>query len=138
MGAKLSSLLNPEISLGSNPLNPWSSKTVGVIAPMLSKFLKHIRGSGKNKERLLQIKVEDICCRFPHLAEEIMKQIDYQSLTNCKLANRDISKFLDKGRFLWKQMILKNITGNHLSVFNLAEKVIIILVFISFFRERTS
>ena len=92
-------------------------KSVSVIASILSKLLKYIRVSGLNKDRILQIKMEDICSRFPHLAEEIMKQIDYQSLTNCKLANRDICKFLNKGRFLWKQIILKSITGNCPSVF---------------------
>ena len=39
--------------------------------------------------------------------------LDYLSLAKIKEASRDISQFLDNGRFLWKQMILKNISGNH-------------------------
>ena len=56
--------------------------------------------------------MEEVCERFPLLAEDIIKEMDYQSLTKLKEASREICNFLDDGRVLWKQMILKNITGN--------------------------
>ena len=51
--------------------------------------------------------------RFPILAEDVIKKIDYQSLTKLKEASRDVSEFLDNGRVLWKQMCLKNLEGNY-------------------------
>ena len=56
--------------------------------------------------------MEEVCKRFPLLAEDVIKRIDHQSLTKFKKASRDISEFLDDGRILWKQMILKNVEGN--------------------------
>ena len=55
--------------------------------------------------------MEEVCARFPFLAEEIMKELDYQSLAKCREVGRKICGFLDNGRVLWKQMILKNIAG---------------------------
>ena len=52
--------------------------------------------------------------RFTLLAEDVMKNIDYQSLVKFKEASRDICEFLDNGRVLWKQIILKNISGNNI------------------------
>ena len=46
------------------------------------------------------------------MAENIVKKIDYQSLSKCMEANREVCEFLDNGRLLWKQMILKNVKGN--------------------------
>ena len=60
---------------------------------------------------ILTFNMEEVCKRFPLVAEDVIKNIDYQSLTKFKEASRDVSEFLDNGRVLWKQMILKNITG---------------------------
>ena len=57
--------------------------------------------------------MEEVCTRFPHLARDIIKKIDHLSLTRFKVASRDICKFLESGRFIWKQMISKDISGNH-------------------------
>ena len=55
--------------------------------------------------------------RFPILAEDVIKKIDYQSLTKLKEASRDVSEFLDNGRVLWKQMCLKNLEGNYFNLY---------------------
>ena len=55
--------------------------------------------------------MEEVIERFPHLGDKIMKELDYQSLVKCKEASRELCEFFDNGRVLWKQMILKNITG---------------------------
>ena len=56
--------------------------------------------------------MEEVCNRFPHLVENIMKQIDYQSLTNCKEVSREMYRYFNTGRTLWKKIILKSIAGN--------------------------
>ena len=62
--------------------------------------------------------MEEVCKRFPGLAEDVIAKIDPKSLTRFKKSSRGVSKFLENGRGLWKQMILKSISGNfqqHLS-----------------------
>ena len=53
--------------------------------------------------------MEDIFTEFPNLGENIINEIDQKSLTNFRMASRKICKFLVSGKFLWKQIILKNI-----------------------------
>ena len=60
--------------------------------------------------------MEEACIRFPLVAQKVLKEIDYQSLTKLKEASRNISEFLDRDRILWRQIILKKITGNSLSI----------------------
>ena len=55
--------------------------------------------------------MEEVCKRFPHLVENVMKQLDYQSLTNCKEVSRGLYDFFNNGRIMWKKMIIKNLTG---------------------------
>jgi hypothetical protein len=56
--------------------------------------------------------MEEVCKRFPGLAEDVIAKIDPQSLTRFKESSRGVSEFLDKGKCLWKRMILENISGN--------------------------
>ena len=56
--------------------------------------------------------MEEVCKRFPGLAEDVIAKIDPKSLTRFKKSSRGVTKFLENGRGLWKQMILKNISGN--------------------------
>ena len=44
------------------------------------------------------------------MGEMIYERVDYQSLTKCKEADRKTCEFLNNGRFLWVQMIRKNVT----------------------------
>ena len=44
------------------------------------------------------------------MGEMIFERVDYQTLTKCKEADRKTCEFLNNGRFLWVQMIRKNIT----------------------------
>ena len=60
--------------------------------------------------------MEGVFQKFPYLIERFIREIDCQSLINFKEANKEISLFLDHSRVLWKQMILKNITGIPFSV----------------------
>ena len=59
--------------------------------------------------------MEEVCKIFPLIGEKIVKELDCQSLTKFKMANREVCEFLDNERVLWKQMILKNIKGNDIS-----------------------
>jgi hypothetical protein len=54
--------------------------------------------------------MEYICRRFPVLGEMIYERVDYQTLTKCQEADRKTCEFLKNGRFLWVQIIRKNIT----------------------------
>ena len=55
--------------------------------------------------------MEEVCKRFPLLAEDIIKKIDSQSLTKAKEANRTVSELLNNGKVFWKQMIMKKMSG---------------------------
>ena len=57
-------------------------------------------------------KMEEVCRRFPLLAEKVLSKVDYQSLVKCKEVSKKMNEFLNTGKFLWKQMIIKRITGN--------------------------
>ena len=57
-------------------------------------------------------KMEEVCRRFPLLAEKVLSKVDYQSLVKCKEVSRKIEEFLRTKKVLWKQMIIKKITGN--------------------------
>ena len=61
--------------------------------------------------------MDQVCKRFPHLIEKIVKKLDYLCLTKCMEASREMCDVLNNGKVLWKQMILKNVTGK--AIFNL-------------------
>ena len=56
--------------------------------------------------------MEEVCRRFPLLADRLLSGLDYQSLVKCKEVSKKMNEFLNTGKFLWKQMIIKRITGN--------------------------
>ena len=45
--------------------------------------------------------MEELCCRFPHLGDLVLNNLDEQSLTKCQAASRVISQFVIKERFFW-------------------------------------
>ena len=51
--------------------------------------------------------MEDLCKRFPHLSENILKQVNDQSLNNCKEISSELLQCLERGRFFWIRMIKK-------------------------------
>ena len=57
--------------------------------------------------------MEEICRRYPLLADKVFKKLDYQSLANIKMVSRKTFGFLENGRILWKQIIMKNIIGKY-------------------------
>ena len=56
--------------------------------------------------------MERVCRRFPLLAENIFSKVDYQSLVKCKEVSRKLEEFLKTKKVLWKQIIIKKISGN--------------------------
>ena len=60
--------------------------------------------------------MEEILHIFPSLSEKILKGLDFQSLTNFTLASRETCNSLKNGAVLWKQTILRNITGKNYTV----------------------
>ena len=55
--------------------------------------------------------MEEVCKRFPDLAENVIKKIDNQSLMKFKETSRNSNQLLENGKVLWKRMILKHIQG---------------------------
>ena len=51
--------------------------------------------------------MEDLCKRFPHLSENILSQVNDQSLNNCKEISSELLQCLERGRFFWIRMIKK-------------------------------
>ena len=46
------------------------------------------------------------------MAENIFEKVDYQSLVKCTEVSKNMNRFLETRKVLWKQMIIKRITGN--------------------------
>ena len=57
--------------------------------------------------------MEDISKRYPLMAAKVLMAIDYESLYKCKEASREMNRYLQNERVLWKQMISMNLSGNH-------------------------
>ena len=49
--------------------------------------------------------MEELCQRFPSVAQKIMNDIDNETLINFKEASRNTDDFLDKERFYWIRII---------------------------------
>ena len=49
--------------------------------------------------------MEELCQRFPSVAQKIMNDIDDETLTNFKEASRNTDDFLDKERYYWIRII---------------------------------
>ena len=51
--------------------------------------------------------MENVCRRFPHLANRIFDQVDDQSLNTCKEINREVLEHLNNEKFFWIRIIKK-------------------------------
>ena len=51
--------------------------------------------------------MEDLCERFPLVAELILDKLDDQSLVNCKESSRELREFLDNEKLLFLRIIRK-------------------------------
>ena len=49
--------------------------------------------------------MEEVCQRFPFIAQKILNHIDNETLINFKEANRNSAAFLEKERFYWIRII---------------------------------
>ena len=77
---------------------------------------KHRYGlRSKVRKQCQQYKIEDQFLRFPHLSEAIFKQLDNETLADCRTVNTIWLNFIDKERFIWIRMI-ENLIG-HISKF---------------------
>ena len=57
------------------------------------------------RENLQSATMEDLCKRFPHLGALIFANLDDQTFTKCKEANKEISQFFNRERFCWIRII---------------------------------
>ena len=56
--------------------------------------------------------MEEVCIRFPHIMEQINKDLDFNSLVKLREANRIVCNVIDdqrQGRFFWIRMIPTNL-----------------------------
>ena len=67
--------------------------------------------TGQNEPKRRKISLDVICKRFPLVEKRILNNLDDQSLTRSKEANREIAEFLDNGKFFWIR-IIKKYAGN--------------------------
>ena len=51
--------------------------------------------------------MENLCKRFPHLAEGIFDQVDDKSLNKCKEISGEVLEFLDNERFFGIRIVMK-------------------------------
>ena len=66
---------------------------------------------GSRTKPNFQPSMDMLCKRFPLVKKRILNNLDDQSLTRSKEANREIAEFLDNGRFYWIR-IIKKYAGN--------------------------
>ena len=69
---------------------------------------------------MTQIKLEDICLRFPLVGKQICNNLDDESLINFKEADRNNYWFLERERFFWVRRIgaYHSIMGDHQEFWN--------------------
>ena len=51
--------------------------------------------------------MEQLALRFPHLASNVFKQLDNQSLVNCKETSQILKNFYGNEKFFWLRIIHK-------------------------------
>ena len=51
--------------------------------------------------------MEEVCCRFPHVASMILKDLDNHSLVESIMANRELCNFITNDRIYWTRIIAK-------------------------------
>ena len=69
---------------------------------------------------MANIRLEDICRRFPLVGKKICNNLDDESLVNFREADRNIHWFLEQERFFWVRNIraYHSIMGDHQGVWN--------------------
>ena len=51
--------------------------------------------------------MEEVCCRFPHVASMILKDLDNHSLVESIMANRELGNFITNDRIYWTRVLAK-------------------------------
>ena len=62
--------------------------------------------------------MEEICQRFPFVAQKVLNHLDNDTLNNFKEAGRNNAGFLGKERFYWIRIIIHSFTGELREVWN--------------------
>ena len=57
--------------------------------------------------------MEDLCRRFPVVAQNVFANLDDKSLTDCKVVSKVPRDFLDNERFFWIRIIKKNFVNQN-------------------------
>ena len=57
--------------------------------------------------------MEDLCQRFPHLAEGIFNSVDSQSFLNCLIASKSLVSCVEQEKFFQVRKITENIEKFH-------------------------
>ena len=60
-----------------------------------------------------QANMEEIFSRFPHIAENIMDQLDNAHLTECRVVDRFWRSFINNQKLLWMRIIYKSVKSGH-------------------------
>ena len=55
--------------------------------------------------------MENILCKFPHIFQQILDELDLKSLTDCRLVEKSWLHFVDNSKSNWIRMI-KELTGD--------------------------
>ena len=56
--------------------------------------------------------MEDIYLSFPHIFENILSNLDDQSLANCRLVNKTLQWTIDNGKIIWVRIIQRWISDS--------------------------
>ena len=57
--------------------------------------------------------MEELCQKFPHLAEGIFNSLDNQSFVNCLIASKSVVSFVEQQKFFQIRKITENIEKFH-------------------------
>ena len=58
-----------------------------------------------SNETFKHSRMDFLSVRFPHLAANILNELDNQSLLKCKEASRQLDQFVETERLIWKRMM---------------------------------
>ena len=72
-----------------------------------SKSQKKKKKTETDRSENVQITIEEIFARFPHLSEAIFVRLDDRSLASCREVNKTWQEFVDCQRIYWIRKILK-------------------------------
>ena len=79
----------------------------GILAQAFFDLVLLLLGSSWFSVSVQNLIMEQLALRFPHLASNIFKQLDNQSLVNCKETSQILENFYGNEKFFWLRIIHK-------------------------------